>query len=84
MSRPTRDLAEVIIDQGRTLDRPRLVQHVLEALQRAYDDGKREGFPEARSRAIREQLAICRGLEQDARARVLQLEAELANGGKGT
>lgn len=77
MSRPTKEQALVVVETAPNYDRDHLVNHVLKALQSAYDDGKRDGYPEARERALREQLSICRGLEQDARSRVRTVEQDL-------
>lgn len=64
---------------GTPRDRELITRDVELGLDAAHERGKLEGERAARERALREMLAIARGLEQDARNRVLGLERELAD-----
>lgn len=75
--KPTRELARFIIEEAPHTGREGLIDHVLRALTQAYEQGKADGHPEARLRALREELAIVQGLGQDARSREQTISREI-------
>lgn len=54
-----------------------IIRQVGDCLRAAHEEGQRAGEQAARERALREMLAIARGLQQDAQRRVTGLEREL-------
>lgn len=54
-----------------------IVTHVAEQLERLWAEAHAAGDVDGRERMLREQLAIARGFEQDARGRVQIIEREL-------
>lgn len=59
-----------------------IIEHVATMLESFARDCEIVGARNARERMLREQLAIARGLQQDANARVLIIEQELRAMGK--
>lgn len=69
--------AKATVENAPNYDRDTLIAHVRDALQDAYDEGKRAAGPEAREASLRLELAYARGAQQAASTRVTTLELEL-------
>jgi hypothetical protein len=64
--------------QGAPRYREGIIRDIEAALERASANGRKLGETETRERALRDSLAIARGLAQDATYRVNAIERELA------